>query len=359
MVRKWFLLTVILLTLCFTASAEENVLPEIPAAGQSILPKIELPIAVSFGDCMGIEPFSMQHLSNGQWQESYTDVTIAQYDQFGALLGDMGITAGDATMTSTTVSLMLYQGNIAIEFSYNFGMQVLTMTYPSGVHTALTTATPPSLSEQFAGAVGTLENSISGLMDDFLPQYDTVDPFRDHQEIHLGSEIVMTNSEGTNFLTHVKMRVTPLELHDNAPRVLVAEEDENLYVDQKQTSNLWLDALITNISPAGNSPAYLNNSILGTTGIYLHYINDDGHYVYNCEIGRPVNEHQVSLGYAYTSAWSSEQMVHPYSLGSLDTDRFALCFMDVPEAVQHTVSGTLAVTFASTGGDKYVLYLRK
>lgn len=360
-VRKCLLLALLMLTLCTAALAEGSVLPDLGVVGapQSILPKIELPVAVSFGSAMGVSPLTAHYLPDGRWQEAYENVTMAQYDEFGVILGQRGLTASDAQVAGTTVSLLLYQDDIAIEFSYNYAMKLLTMTYPEGVATDVNRAASPSLSEQFDNMVSSLESSFNGLVDGMLPHYDENDPFGDHREIGFGTEILLTNTEGTNFISHVQMRLTPLMMHLGDPRSLCAEEDESHFRLLGRDTRVWMNAMITNIGTSGNCPAYLNNTIFGASGIYLHYITPDNHYIYESEIGRQVNVSQISLGHSYASLVSAEPMVHPYALGSLETEEMAICFKNVPLAAIHSESGTLAVTFASTDGDKYVLYLRK
>lgn len=141
--RKMMILTLCLLLCAPAAIAESSILPE--AAGtvaQSILPRLDVVTAVSYGVEMNVYPALTQRLESGEWQETYTDVTLEMYDAFGVILGQKGYTTEDVLLEGTRVSLTLCSGTLRIGFLYDYTRNMLTMTYPEGVITGIEAVEP-------------------------------------------------------------------------------------------------------------------------------------------------------------------------------------------------------------------------
>ncbi len=143
MLRKLTALLVCMLLMAPAALAEGSILPETPAAQvESILPRLDVLIAVSFGVEMNIYPALTATLETGEWQETYTGVTIDLYDQFGVILGRLGYAAEDVVIEGSQVSLTLCRDDMVIGFLYDYSRQTLTMTYPEGVMTGVENVAP-------------------------------------------------------------------------------------------------------------------------------------------------------------------------------------------------------------------------
>lgn len=146
MLRK---LTVLLLCLllCVPVAVAEG----------SILPKLDVVTAVSFGVEMNVYPALTQTLETGEWQETYTGVSLQQYDEFGVILGYMGYTAEDVAMEGSRVSLTLCSGTLRIGFLYDYTRHILTMTYPEGVLTGIEAVEPVTARDHINETVDTVE----------------------------------------------------------------------------------------------------------------------------------------------------------------------------------------------------------
>lgn len=157
MFRKMTLLFIMMLLLLPAALAESSALPDVSPQGESILPRLEANTAVSFGVEMNIYPALTKTLENGEWQETYTDVTLELYDAFGVILGQQGYTTQDVTLEGSRVSLTLCRGTLRIGFLYDYNRQILTMTYPEGVMTGVETVAPVSARDHLNETLDTIE----------------------------------------------------------------------------------------------------------------------------------------------------------------------------------------------------------
>lgn len=159
MIRKLFMLLLCLALLSPAALAEESVLPVIeePSAGESILPRLETLTAVSYGVEMNVYPALTRTLESGEWQESYTDVTLEKYDAFGVRLGQLGCTTDDVAVEGCRVSLTLVDGDVRIGFLYDSARHVLTMTYPAGVETGVDAIAPVTARDHINETVDVIE----------------------------------------------------------------------------------------------------------------------------------------------------------------------------------------------------------
>jgi len=143
MLRKLTALLLCMLMMTPAVLAEGSILPAPTAVqGASILPRLDVMTAVSFGVEMNIYPALTQTLDTGEWQETYTGVTIDLYDQFGVILGTLGYTVDDVLIEGSRVSLTLHHGDMGIGFLYDYSRQILTMTYPEGVMTGVENVKP-------------------------------------------------------------------------------------------------------------------------------------------------------------------------------------------------------------------------
>lgn len=143
MLRKLTLLLLCLLLCAPAAIAESGVLPEVdPVPGESILPRLDVTPAISYGVEMNVYPALTRRLETGEWQETYTDVTLEKYDAFGVILGQKGYTTENVTVEGTRVSLTLCSGTLRIGFLYDYAQSMLTMTYPEGVSTGVEAVEP-------------------------------------------------------------------------------------------------------------------------------------------------------------------------------------------------------------------------
>lgn len=159
MLRKLTALLLCMLLCIPVAVAEEGILPEIDSPqGESILPKLDVMTAVSFGVEMNVYPALTQTLETGEWQETYTSVTTQQYDEFGVILGLMGYTAEDVVQEGTRVSLTLCSGTLRIGFLYDYARHILTMTYPEGVLTGIEAVEPVTAIDHINQTVDTVES---------------------------------------------------------------------------------------------------------------------------------------------------------------------------------------------------------
>lgn len=158
MIRKLFMLLLCLALLIPAALAEESVLPVIEEpVGESILPQLEALTAVSYGVEMNVYPALTRTLETGEWQESYTDVTLEKYEAFGVILGQLGYTTQDVAVEGRRVSLTLVDGELRIGFLYDGMRQVLTMTYPAGVETGVDAVVPVTARDHINETVDVIE----------------------------------------------------------------------------------------------------------------------------------------------------------------------------------------------------------
>ena len=158
MIRKLFMLLLCLALLSPAVLAEESVLPVIDEpAGESILPRLETLTAVSYGVEMNVYPALTRTLESGEWQESYTDVTLEKYEAFGVRLGQLGCTTEDVAVEGCRVSLTLVDGDVRIGFLYDGARHVLTMTYPAGVETGVDAIAPVTARDHINETVDVIE----------------------------------------------------------------------------------------------------------------------------------------------------------------------------------------------------------
>lgn len=159
MLRRMMILTLCLLLCVPAAIADSGVLPT-PAnpQGESILPRLDVVIAVSYGVEMNVYPALTQRLETGEWQETYTDVTLEMYDAFGVILGKKGYTTEDVLLEGTRVSLTLCSGTLRIGFLYDYARSMLTMTYPEGVITGVEAVEPVTARDHINETWDTVES---------------------------------------------------------------------------------------------------------------------------------------------------------------------------------------------------------
>lgn len=159
MLRKLTALLLCMLLCAPAALAEGSILPEVESTqGESILPKLDVMTAISFGVEMNVYPALTMTLESGEWQETYTGVTVEQYDAFGVILGKQGYTAEDVVVEGSRVSLTLCTGTLRIGFLYDYTRHMLTMTYPEGVLTGVEAVEPVTARDHINETVDTIES---------------------------------------------------------------------------------------------------------------------------------------------------------------------------------------------------------
>lgn len=158
MIRRLLSMLMCLMLLVPAALAEESVLPAIDTQdAPSILPVLETLTAVSYGVEMTVYPALTRTLESGEWQESYTDVTLEKYNAFGVILGLRGCTTEDVDVNGRRVSLTLVDGKVRIGFLYDSLRGVLTMTYPAGVETGVDAIVPITPRDHINETVSVIE----------------------------------------------------------------------------------------------------------------------------------------------------------------------------------------------------------
>lgn len=360
MLRRLLLMTLALLLLTAPALAQESILPDVtPQEPQSILPSLDERNAVSFGVEMNVYPDAAEMTDAGQWLESYSRVTPAQYEQFGVILGQKGYAVVSSTVTAETVDVLLEGDGMEIRFLYGIASRELTMLYPGWARTGVGSVRP-GMGDYVDDAVNAVSGLISGVVDDVVPRYGVEDPFAGYEPLAFGGSVSLTNNEGANLLAPARFTLTPVSFASDALRDMYQEDANGALLPVGRSSRAILTAEVTNLSHSPSRPQSLNASLLNTAGVYLHYVTDTGHYVYTCTFGRLAEDGSVSIGTQETIPFTQETWVKGHDLPSLGRETMVLCFEDVPDAVLEAIQsgeGLTALTFRSSDGGKWVLPL--
>ncbi|MBE5801670.1 MAG: hypothetical protein E7319_05210 [Clostridiales bacterium] len=297
-----FLIAMVLLFGCAEAT---SILPTVPVE--------EVETVISFGATVGVEPVSVDTALPGYIWEKYEEVTEEQYTAFGVRLGEEGysLLAQESTGTGGMV-LTVGKGDIVLKIEYSPKLGELSVIYP-----------------------------------DYISVEKTVpDVFEGYTVVSYGEKI---NIPGYGSFTLKK-------LARNIETELRYFAGFGIYSPYFMPMDTYLLGTFENKE---NRDIYYNDIAFFT----LYYITEDNVYTYPAWFTSMFDEDgYIYIGSAIKSGginfhidpdWPFERYDQPV-IRSLNSGTFAAVFSDVPELVQTSTDGVLAVTIVA-GGQHYVV----
>lgn len=264
--------------------------------------------ALSYSAAFGVMPASETSLADGSTKQVYTQVQDQDFLDFGTVLAERGYGAENQQMVEGVAQTTVFKGDIRFTVGYDQANHTLSVVYPQGLR---------------------------------IEQMKLANPFA---EAERSGELIRVEM-GETFTLPGLCSVTVKDFHLN-------DEIDAYYVgykgrkDHEGTAYSWIDMEVENISNE-------NQSSLMTLSVYLHYVDENGHYSFYTNPktnGVPV-DHRIITNHDGTN------------LKPLYSSTWAFGFKDVPEMVRTSTDGYLAITFSPWGShssDKqYIIYVRE
>ena len=295
------------------------------ACAESIFPALNTGVteitAISFGAVAGVMPEGSMTLIDGSTQQVYTGVSVEQYNQFGAALGQAGYVLESQNAVDGGVELVVTDGSVRLNISYLTSDGRLTVTYPQGV---------------------TPEKAVPNL----FPRYETV---KLGDTVSIPGYGSLTLSEMTFDGDAALMQYLGLGIYSE-------------YYSFFDHARVYLTGSFTNTD---TSDIHYND-IMDCT---LYYVTGENTYSYPMHYTAMENEDgSIYVGSSMQSSGVNFDLVsgsdYPFPLtgpyiDSLESGNFACVFRDVPDAVVNADSGVIAITIEIPGNNGgYVVYLR-
>ena len=297
MMKKTMMILVLVLAMLTATAQADSILPTVTKSRQQT--------TISFGVTVGADPVSSRtNALTGLLTEVYENVTGKQYDAFGERLGEEGYSLTAQEQTEDGLQLTVSRGGMDIILLYDVNAARLQVSYPAGT-----------------------------VLEKRLP-----DVFRGYTVVEFG-ETFSIPGRGEFTLDKLFMgEETPIQYSE--------------FLIGKKSVGVDAECYLTGEFKNTVTTALNVNQIARFT---LYYINEDNAYSYRSWFTSLMEDKGVFVGYSnrgstglsfnIDTSWPFTYYNQP-QVPSLTVETFAAVFPDVPELVQSSDDGMLAVTIA-------------